>query len=410
MKTMIIKATKICFMMFAACFVWYACEEEPIGQRQNDGKPPKKVESVEIEPIPGGAILTYPVPDDEDLLYVKAVYERNGKICESKASLYSNTLTVEGYGDMLIHDVAIIAVDRSQNESAPLVVQIKPLEPEVITISKMIRVESASGGVNVLWNNASSTNISVVLLQESDSLMEYIPIETFYSAAETGIGRVRQMPAVPTKLGVYVQDSWGNRSATAYHELTPIYEVMFNPGLFKAVNLEGDGPHYVGAWFMEQLWNGVTGEDEGYSSVAGTGKWPHSITIDLGMVGKISRIRVFQRMGSYVYSGGNMKNFEVWGCDTLKPSGRWEEDGWIKLMDCESIKPSGLPSGMYTQEDFDVAKYGEDFEISDPATTPAVRYIRIRVTEAWLPGDNFQSCEIQVYGNDKIEQSKKLHK
>jgi hypothetical protein len=397
MKTMIMKVIKICFMFFAACFVWYACEEEPIGQQPVDSVPPGPVTDVNVINAAGGAILTYTLPDDEDLLYVKAVYERSGETCENRTSLYKDTLRVEGYGDTQRRNVKVIAVDRSQNESTPVEVTIEPLEPEVVTIGNSLLMEEDFGGVNVFWDNVNRAEISVVLLQESDSLMEYSPIETFYSSTVAGIGRVRDMPDIPGKFGVYVQDHWGNRSETKYYELTPIFETLFERELFSAVRLPDDGPDYPGAWHLEQLWNGVTGADEGYSSMAGTGRWPQSITIDMGILGKITRIRIFQRMGSYVFGGGNIRRFEVWGCENLDPSGKW--DNWTKLMDCESIKPSGLPSGDNTQEDIEVAQNGEDF-INSPLN-PKVRYIRIKVTEAWLPGDNFQSCEIQVYGDNR---------
>jgi hypothetical protein len=41
----------------------------------------------------GGALLTYMLPDNEDLLSVKAMYEPDGDFCKSRTSLYkaSNT-------------------------------------------------------------------------------------------------------------------------------------------------------------------------------------------------------------------------------------------------------------------------------------------------------------------------------
>jgi hypothetical protein len=391
---------KICFMVFLAGFVWYACDEEPIGQQPTDSVPPGAVSDVKIENTAGGAKLTYTLPDDEDLLYVKAVYLRNGEVCESRTSLYKDTLKVEGLGDTQPCEVEIMAVDRSQNESASVSVTIEPLEPEVITIGKSLSLETDFGGINAMWENNNRADISVVVLQESDSLMEYIPLETFYSSTVDGKGAVRGMDTIPYKLGAYVQDHWGNRSEVKYFELTPFYETLFDRLQFRDASLPNDGPHYAPPWTVSRIFDGIWGTETGYSSLAGQGVWPQSITIDMGILGKISRFRVYQRMGQsnqFVFASVNMKLFEIWGCETLDPSGEW--NSWTKLMDCESIKPSGLPLGQYTNEDFEVARDGEDF-INSPSN-PRVRYIRIRVLSTWIGSDNFSIGEIQVYGDNR---------
>jgi hypothetical protein len=377
--------------------LFYACEEEPVGQQPIDSVPPAPVSDVKVENIAGGALLSYALPADEDLLYVKAVYSRNGEVCESRTSLYKDTLKVEGYGDMSQHEVKVIAVDRSRNESSPVSVTIQPLEPEVITIGKTMDLEADFGGVTAHWQNTNRAEISVVILLESDSLMEYIPVGTFYSSVVAGTGAVREMEPVPGKFGVYVQDHWGNRSETKYFELTPIFETLFDRMKFRDASLPGDGPHYGGGWSLPNAWDGVWGADQGYSSQGGTGVWPQSITIDMGVLGQISRIRIHQRMGNYTWAEGNLRIFEVWGCETLDPSGSW--DSWTKLMDCESKKPSGLPLGENTNEDVAMATDGEDF-INSPQN-PKVRYIRLKILRTWAGGDNFQLTEIEVFGDNR---------
>jgi hypothetical protein len=398
MNTNIIKFIKICFIMTAAGVFLYACEEEPVGQQPVDSVAPGAVTNVQVHNIAGGAKLSYTLPGDEDLLYVKAVYERNGEICESRTSLYRDTLTVEGYGDMQTHEVKVIAVDRSMNESEPVTTTVQPLKAEVTAIGESIYLEADFGGVTVHWKNETRANISVVVLYESDSLMEYIPLETFYSSAVDGRGDIREMDTIPEKFGVYVRDHWGNTSEPKHYELTPIFETKFDPSKFRDACTPDDGPHDPGTWLIHKIWDGIWGEDQGYSSVGGTGKWPHSITIDLGVTGKISRIRIHQRMGRYTWAEGNLRNFEIYGATTLDPTGNW--DSWTLLMECESIKPSGLPGlGEFTNEDEAVARDGEDFYNSPQ--NPAIRYIRIRVTRTWAGGDNFQITEMEVFGDNR---------
>jgi hypothetical protein len=383
--------------LFLSLFIFYSCKEEPIGQQPTDNVPPAAVTNVNVINTPGGAKITYTLPADEDLLYVKATYSRNGELCESRTSLYKDTLHVEGFGDMQEREVKLVAVDRSKNESSPVTVKVQPLEPEVITIGKSLNLFADFGGVTASWNNKNRAEISVTVLQENDLLAEFVPIETFYSAMVDGKGSVRGMDTIPSKFKTYVQDHWGNHSDIKEYELTPIFETLFDRLKFRDASLPGDGPHYGGGWALSNAWDGVWGRDQGYSSQGGTGVWPQSVTIDLGVTGQISRIRIHQRMGAYVWSEGNLKNFEVWGCQTLDPTGSW--DSWTKLMDCESVKPSGLPLGQTTNEDMDIAENGEDFLC--PPSNPKVRYIRVKVLRTWAGGDNFQLTEIEVFGDNR---------
>ena len=52
-----------------------ACSEEERTFVKTDSVAPQPVSNVEVTNIPGGAILKYTLPDDEDLLWVKANYE-----------------------------------------------------------------------------------------------------------------------------------------------------------------------------------------------------------------------------------------------------------------------------------------------------------------------------------------------
>lgn len=87
--------------------------------------PPQNVTGVQVQNTPGGALLTYTLPDDEDLLYVKATFIlNNGQRSEVKSSVYTNILELQGFGDTNERLVTLVSVDRSQNESEPLEVKV----------------------------------------------------------------------------------------------------------------------------------------------------------------------------------------------------------------------------------------------------------------------------------------------
>ena len=373
-------------------------EEEPIGQDPVDAVAPGAVTNPEVKNVPGGAVIYYQPPRDEDLLYVKASYTlKDGVVSEVRSSLYSDSVYVQGFGDTQPREVKIVAVDRSKNESQPATVSIQPLEPPVVTIGKTLQLVPDFGGVHAYWENPGRAEISVVLLVE-DNNKDYVPLETFYSSARVGDAARREMDTIPTRFRVYVQDRWENRSPVQDYTYTPIFEKRLDRLKFKEVRLPNDVQTIVGGWSIPALWDDVTGVDNNGLATQINQPWPHSFTIDLGALSKISRLRLFQRINdAYIFAEGNPRKFEVWGSAEYEGTGDW--DKWIKLMDCSSIKPSGLPILQFSQEDKDRAINGEDFVC--PPTNPKVRYLRINVTQTWSGTRNFQICELQIYGDDR---------
>lgn len=386
----------IILLMFISLVI-YACDQETIGQQPTENNPPGIITNINVENTAGGALITFTAPTDEDYLYAKAVYSRKeGIISESKASLYADTLKIEGYGDTEEHQVEIFAVDRSRNESAGVKVNINPLEPSVITIANSLNMIEDFGGVTSTWTNENNAEISIVI-NERDDLDELIPLETYYSKTKEGKFSIFELDTISKNFEVYVEDRWENRSPIKNFELTPLYETEFDKGKFSFVDLPGDGPHHS-AWVPTNIWNDTPSPD-GYSSLGGQGIWPQSITIDLGTLGLLSRLRVYQRIENenYIYAEGNLKRFEIWGSETLDLTGNW--DSWTLLGDFESIKPSELPFGQVSDEDRFVATNGEDF--SFPSSNPKIRYIRILVKETWAGGDNFQIMELDFFGDNR---------
>lgn len=384
---------------FLCCMIAFlSCKNEIVKMEAMDSVPPGPISHLTWEGIPGGAIFKYTLPDDEDLHYVKAVFYRtNGTKCETSSTIYCDSLKIEGLGDTEPKEVQLIAVDRSANQSVPVLQTIIPEAPDIYHIGESLELKSDFGGIHAFWKNPMRRDISVLLFIK-DHNAEYIPLDTYYSSVADGDGLYIGMDTVSVDCAIYAQDRWGNRSEMKYFpELIPLYETKFDRQLFRALHLPGDGPDYTGGWRLEQAFDGVTGGDSGYSSQGGSGIWPQSVTIDLGVTAKISRVRLFQRMGNHSFSEGNLKLFEIYGCADLKMDGSW--DNWQRLIQCESIKPSGLPLGENSDEDLARARDGENFYNS--ADNPAVRYIRIKVLRTWTGGDNFQLNEIEFFGDNR---------
>lgn len=391
--------------MFCAAMLLYSCTEESIGQTPTDNIPPQNVTDVRVENIAGGALLTYKLPDDEDLLCIKAYFIlNNGKTAEAKASVYADTLKLMGFGDTNERLVKVIAIDRSANESAPIEVRIKPLEAPIFKVQETLKVEAAFGGINVTWQNPTESNlvINVDVLNEKN---EYVNLEKIYTNVKTGVGKIRGMEAEEFQLKYYISDRWDNATAKTDIALTPMYEVRVP---IKTIEpMQSHSTSVAWGWTLNRMFDDNTGtgfhtEEDGF--------WPHYFTfkMKLGAV-KLSRVRIFQRDG-YQYSHGNPKRFALYGRNDYPAAGNrvYPNDyptvpanpdyaNWIKIGEFESIKPSGMGAGINTNEDLEYAKKGEDFDVD--VNTPAYQYYRVESLQSWSGMSLICFMEFQLWGS-----------
>ncbi len=176
-----------------------ACSEEERTFVKTDSVAPQPVSNVEVTNIPGGAILKYTLPDDEDLLCVKANYElKSGVSSEVKASLFVDTLKIEGFGTEDERIVELVAIDRSLNESSPVKVTVKPLEAPVVTIGRTLKLIADFGGVHAYWDNPGRSEISVIL-EQKDNNNEFNRIDAYYSTVVEGSAATRGMDTDPKR-------------------------------------------------------------------------------------------------------------------------------------------------------------------------------------------------------------------
>jgi hypothetical protein len=379
-------------------FSLFSCAEEPIGRQPVDGDAPNPVQNVTWKPTPGGAIFYYDLPDNEDLLYVKAVYSRDeGVQSESRSSIYADSLVVEGFGDTQQKNVSLYAVDRSGNLSAPFVQPVTPLEPNIYHIANSLELVSDFGGIRARWTNESGEEFAIVVSQKDSASNEFVPMERIYSTVREGdvsIGN-SEMPSVPSEFTVYAQDRWGHSTEIKSYTLTPLFLAEFDKGIFRGVSLPNDAI-VMGGMPITNLWDGSRSNIVAVQG--GDMIMPKSLTFDMGILANVYRIQFLWRIDpNWEWRGGSASRMKLYGCAELDPTGNW--DSWTEIYDYISVKPSGLPKGQNTAEDLEKFNAGELFEI-DPSL-PKMRYLRIRIYETWAAGDNFQLGEVTVYGDNK---------
>ena len=90
------------FNTFILGFAIASCTDPFMGQTATDHVAPGPIKNAKVINLEGSALITYDLPEDEDLLYIKATYQRNKDvIAQNKASVYTDTLTIVGLGDTL---------------------------------------------------------------------------------------------------------------------------------------------------------------------------------------------------------------------------------------------------------------------------------------------------------------------
>jgi hypothetical protein len=403
MNISIVKIMKVIYALALSCFVltFGSCNEEPTGRQPVDSDAPDAVSEVTWYPTPGGAVFHYTLPDNEDLLYVKAIFSRDeGTESESIASIYADSLVIEGFGDTLKKEVSLYAVDRSGNLSLPVVVRdIIPLRPTIYSIADSLQLVTDFGGIRAKWTNESGEEFAIVVLRKDSINNEYVPFERTFSTVRNGnfsIGNNAMKP-VTGDYAVYAQDRWGHITETKYYTLTPLFINEFDKSLFRGTPLPNDCVIMSG-YPITRLWDGVRSGSSIVAVQSGDMIMPKAITFDMGVPGNIYRIQVLWRIDpGWEWRGGSAKVMKLYACAELDPTGNW--DSWTEIYHYVSVKPSGLPYGQETAEDLEIYNAGELFDID--ISLPKMRYIRINVYETWGQNDAYQISEITIFGDNR---------
>ena len=390
-----------CICITAAVLLLAACNQQEYYREPftKDSQAPLPISKVQVTALPGAARITYQVPEDKDLWYVQADYAmRAGKPTQVRSSAYNRSIVVNGFGDTSVHSITLYAVDRSQNKSEPVTVDVKPLRPPVNNAFDSLTMEATFGGAAVKFKNEDTASIAITVLTK-DSLNEWTNAgDIFHTSQRAGTFAVRGYDSTEHTFGVYVSDRWGNVSDTLVKQLKPLFEQELDKSRFSAVNLETDytTPN-LNRQVIEHAWDNSLSEND-FTTQPGHGL-PQWFTFDIGAKARLSRLVVWTRASSrFLYKSGAVKKWEIWGSNAPNPNGAWD-DSWQLLLTCEAVKPSGLPAGQNTAEDLAAVKQGWEFTF--PLDAPAVRYIRWKTLANWGNVTHITITEISLYGQNE---------
>lgn len=388
------------FLTILIC--WMGCKED-LEFRQphgDDATKPDVVTNIQVENRAGKAKITYALPKSPNMLYVKAVYKMGtGEVAETKSSIFTDSIIVEGFADTKEHEVALYTVSRNEVLSDPVVVKVQPLEASFRKVFSSIEITNAFGGYNLTADNPNRDDISIIVMKRNAfNEFERDNFKSVYTRTDEIISKIRGLDTLEHEFAVYVRDRWGNPSDTLYTKVKPIFEEKLDPNNFRPYVLPGDAPQVTNGAMLQYAWDGRLGWPyTSFTHQINGGDQPHMITFDTGVLAKISRvwIRPFPE-GTRFYYLSTMKRFEIYGSVNPALSGALD-DSWILLGSYEVVKPSGLPYGTDNAEDQATGGAGFNWEVD--LNAPKVRYIRIRCLENFAGGTAQSINELEVYGS-----------
>ena len=201
----------------------------------------------------------------------------------------------------------------------------------------------------------------------------------------------------------YARNDWGKLLSNI-----SIFEEELKKSLWKRQTLLGDNTTIyldMPVFAFELMWNGrlnITGTASNvvYIQGAGSGTPYNYFTIDLGVIAKLSRYKLWHRLQQFAFDDINPKKWKVYGSATISSSNDlayWNEgfkNDWFLLADCQPVKPSG--DGPVTPEDLAYAESGFEFDI--PFEAPPVRYVRFYIEKTYTGASHTCINEISFWG------------
>lgn len=371
-------------------------EHKPIGE--GDNVAPNPVKDVVVTNTNGGAVLHYTLPDNPDILYVKASYLNSRDIpMDVKVSTYVDSLVIEGLGDTKERDVELVVVDHFENASTPVHAKINPLIPAVETVYSSLDLTPNFGGFILSFTNPAKAAVSFYIHDWDPEQGKYVLYDVLSSKSESGTFTVKGFDDSEHYFAVSVRDKYDNESELFEKTVKPLYEEELVKSNFKLLNCDCDVSWNTNGGNWQMMFDGLA-QAWNYGHVDYPVPFPHSFTIDLAVNAKLSEIKFWQSQDSEdkQFAHGCPKHFRCYGC--VETADYRNLDNWILLFDGYLERPSGGQFGIdpLTEEDLQAAKNGHVFPM-DP-NAPTIRYFRFQSLASWSGMETSLISEFSIFG------------
>ena len=398
------KISKILSILFISLVILFGCKDDENG----DSTPPGSLSVEDITPTNGGGIISYLLPDDSDILFVRAEYTNSlGVDVYRVSSSHNNYIEIDGLNQNTPVLVRLFVVDENENLSQPVEVEFTPLPSFIYLVQETISITPDLGGVKLEWENVAEKTVYVHLHIVSDD-NEEIRILSSNSSSENIF--VRGLESVEMTFLTKVEDFDGN--ITDLEEkatLTPLFEEMIDKSTWTLVNqLSVNGNAWEGettAFWDDVVDTAETNSDNSYFIIwrdqnGGTLNWPLDIVISLNKNVRVHRFKVWQRAFwyggptgvPYYYQEENMRSFDLFASNNLTD--------WTLLGQFDIGDPSD-ENGNIPQDFIDAAANGHDFNLDGVSDT--FRYLKFSITSNYGSDTYVHGSEITLWGLDNVD-------
>jgi hypothetical protein len=377
--------------------------------KQDDGDttPPSVLTVDSVTPTNGGGIISYTLPNDDDILYVRAEYTNSNGVDVSRASSsYNNSIEIDGLNQTTALTITLYVVDQNYNQSAPIYVELVPLDSFIYLVQESIEVNTDLGGFRITWENIQSKTV-YVFVHINNGTEEEIRILSSNNSSESIA--VRGLPSEEITISTRIEDF--DENSTTLEEkgtLTPLFEQVIDKSTWTLVASQSvNGNAWEGA--SANFWDDVidttnNNSDNSYFMIwrdlnGGSLDWPLDLVIDLNKNVKITRFTVWQRAFwyngpsdvPYYFQEENMKSFNLYASNDAQV---WEELGQFDIGDPRDSE------GNIPQSALDSAANGHEFELDE--VSESFRYLKFRVTSNYGSEAYVNGSEITMYGLDNL--------
>ena len=397
------KTNKILYILIIPFILLYGCNND----ESQDFNPPGVLTIQNISPTNGGGIISYILPEDSDILFVRAEYTNSlGVDVYRVSSSHNDSIEIDGLNQNTPVQVRLFVVDQSENMSEPVEIEFTPLPSFIFLVQQSISISPDLGGVKLEWENIAEKTVYVHLhIVNGDS--EDVRILSSNNVNESIF--VRGLESIEMTFLTKVEDFDGN--ITELEEkgtLTPLFEEMIDKSTWTLMSqLSVNGNAWEGqttAFWDDIVDTAETNSDNSYFIIwrdqnGGTLNWPLDIVINLNKNVLIHRFKVWQRAFwyngptgiPYYYQEENMRSFNLYASNNAID--------WILLGEFDIGDPSD-ENGNIPQNYIDAAANGHDFDLD--AVSEPFRYLKFSITSNFGSDTYVHGSEISLWGLDNI--------
>ena len=397
------KINKILSILIITSITLFSCKDD-----ENNGNAPSVLTVEDITPTNGGGIISYLLPNDSDILFVRAEYTNSlGVDVYRVSSSHNNSIEIDGLNQNTPIEVSLFVVDEDENMSQPVSVEFTPLPSFIFLVQESITITPDLGGVKIEWENLAEKTV-YVHLHINNGVEEEIRILSSDNSSESVF--VRGLESIETTFLTKVEDFDGN--ITDLEEkavLTPLFEETIDKSTWTLMTqLSVNGNAWEGettAFWDDVVDTAETNSDNSYFIIwrdqnGGTLNWPLDIVIDLNKNVRIHRFKVWQRAFwyggptgiPYYFQEENIRSFNLYASDN--------SIDWTLLGQFDIGDPSD-ENGNIPQDFMDAAANGHDFDLE--GVSDKFRYLKFSITSNYGSDTYVHGSEITLWGLDNVD-------